>query len=122
MIRVAHFGVIYPSLPPKVEIAIFIINEELKSVKFTNELHKRGTDASDGILDLTPLTSAIMGFGNNLTDEFQEWYFDRQSQLVETIDREDDKKLLEKAFDFYVDLVVKKRELERMQRSLDSIF
>ena len=100
------------SLPPKVEIAIYLINEELKSVKFTNDLHKRGTDASAGILDLTPLMSAIMGFGNNLTDEFREWYFDRQSQLVEKVDSKDDKKLLEQAFNFYVDLVVKKRELD----------
>ena len=100
------------SLPSKVEIAIYLINEELKSVKFTNDLHKRGTDASAGILDLTPLTSTIMGFGDNLTDEFREWYFDRQSQLVEAIDWEDDKKLLEKAFDFYVDLIIKIRELD----------
>ncbi|MCG8321576.1 MAG: hypothetical protein MI921_18885 [Cytophagales bacterium] len=53
-----------------------------------------------------------MGFDGNLTDEFTEWYFDRQTQLVENIDPENDKELLEQAFNFYVDLMVKKRELD----------
>ena len=98
------------SLPPKVELAIFLIKAELKSVKFTNDLHKEGTDASAGILDLSPLTSAIVGFKNNLTDEFREWYFDRQTELVASTDVQNDKELLKQAFNFYVDLEVKKRE------------
>ena len=98
------------SVPPKVELAIFLIKAELKSVKFTNDLHKEGTDASAAILDLSPLTSAIIGFGDNLTDEFQEWYFDRQTELVANINVQNDKKLSEQAFNFYVGLVVKRRE------------
>ena len=100
------------NLPPKVELAIFLINLELKNVKFTNDLNNKGIDTYAGFLDFSGLISAIMGFDNNLTDEFKEWYFDRQTQLVESIDPENDKELLEQAFNFYVDLVVKKRGLD----------
>ncbi|MCG8320421.1 MAG: hypothetical protein MI921_13025 [Cytophagales bacterium] len=98
------------SLPPKVELAIFLIKEELKNVKFINDLQATGTDASIGLLDLSPLISAIIGFKNNLTDEFREWYFDRQTELVASTDVQNDKELLEQAFNFYVDLVVKSHE------------
>ena len=53
-----------------------------------------------------------MGFGNNLPDEFKEWYFDRQIKLVENIDLEDDQELLGQALHFYVDLAIKKQELK----------
>ena len=53
-----------------------------------------------------------MAFAHNPPDEFKEWYFDCQPKLVENIDPENDKELLEQAFNFYVDLVIKKRELD----------
>ena len=99
------------NLPPKVELAIFLIKLELKNVKFTNDLNNKGIDTYAGFLDFSTLISVIMGFDNNLPDDFKEWYFDRQTQLVENIDPENDKELLEQAFNFYVDLVVKKREV-----------
>ena len=98
------------SLPPKVELAIFLIKEELKNVKFINDLQAAGTDASIGLLDLSPLISAIVGFKGNQSDEFNEWYFDRQTRLASYFDFENEKELLEQAFNFYVDLEVKKRE------------
>ena len=99
------------NLPPNVELAIFLIKSELKKVKFTNDLNRQGIDTSDGFLDLSALISYIIGIDNGHRVEFIEWYFDRQSQLVENIDVRNDKKRLELAFNFYVDLVVKKREL-----------
>ena len=100
-------------LPPDVELIIFLIKSELINVKFTNDLNNKGFDPCAGILDFSILISSFMGFEDNLTDEFTEWYFDRQTQLVEYIDLENDKELLEKAFIFYVDLVVRKRALDR---------
>ncbi|MDN5215115.1 hypothetical protein QQ020_23745 [Fulvivirgaceae bacterium BMA12] len=100
------------NLPPKIELTVFLIKLELKNVKFTNDLNNKGIDTYAGFLDFSPLILSIMGFDKNFTDEFREWYFDRQTQLVERIDSEDDKKFLEQAFIFYVDLVVKKRELD----------
>ena len=97
------------NLPPKVELAIFLIRLELKNVKFTNDLNNKGIDTYAGFLDFSALISALIGFDNNLSDEFKEWYFDRQTQLVENVDPENEKELLKRAFKFYVDLVVKKR-------------
>ena len=100
------------NLPPNIELAVFLIKEELKNVKFINDLQANGTDASAGLLDLSVITSAIVGFEDNLTDEFNEWYFDRQTELAANIDPENEKELLDQAFIFYIDLVVKKREWE----------
>ena len=97
------------NLPPKIELTVFLIKLELKNVKFTNDLNSKGIDTYAGFLDFSTLISAIMGFNKNFTDEFREWYFDRQTQLVENIDVTNDTKLLEQAFNFYIDLVVKKR-------------
>ena len=99
------------NLPPKIELTVFLIKLELKNVKFMNDLNAKGIDTYSGFLDFSALISSIMGLDKNFTDEFREWYFDRQTQLVEKIDSEYDKKLLEQAFNFYVDLVLKKREL-----------
>ena len=105
------------NLPPKVELTLFLIQSELKNVKFTNDLENKGIDAYAGFLDFSPLISAIMGFDNNLTNEFKEWYFDRQTKLVEKIDPKNGKELLEQAFNFYADLMIKKRELDLIQQS-----
>ena len=102
------------NLPPKVELAIFLIKEELKNVKFINDLQSTGTDASIGLLDLSPLISAIIGLKGSQTDEFSEWYFDHQTRLASYFDLENEKELLEQAFNFYVDLEVKKREWLKM--------
>lgn len=100
------------NLPPKVELIIFLIKSELKNVKFTNDLESKGVDSYAGFLDFSTLISAIMGFEYNSKNEFKEWYFDQQTKLVENIDPENEKELLEQAFNFYVDLMVKKRELD----------
>lgn len=104
------------NLPPKVELIIFLIQSELKNVKFINDLNKKGFDPYAGILDFSILISSIMGFDDNLTDEFTEWYFDRQNQLIKNIEPENDKELSEQAFNFYVDLVIKKRGLDTKVR------
>ncbi|MDN5210478.1 hypothetical protein QQ020_00415 [Fulvivirgaceae bacterium BMA12] len=98
------------NLPPNVELIVFLIKEELKNVKFTNDLSRAGVDTCIGFLDFSPLISAIIGFENSPSDEFTEWYFERQTELVENIDVRNDQELLEQAFNFYVDLLVKKRE------------
>ena len=101
------------NLPPKVELTIFLIKSELKNVKFTNDLNNKGIDAYAVFLDFSALISAIMGFENGLSDEFKEWYFDRQTKLVENIDPENDEEFLEQAFNFYIDLMMKKRRFDR---------
>ena len=39
------------NLPPNVELIVFLIKEELKNVKFTNDLSRAGVDTCIGFLD-----------------------------------------------------------------------
>ena len=94
------------------ELAISLIKSELHNLKFINDLSRAGIDASTHLLDFSALILEIIGFDYDTNDEFYEWYFDRQRKLAENIDPENDKEFGERAFDFYFDLVVKKRELE----------
>ncbi|MDN5214517.1 hypothetical protein QQ020_20720 [Fulvivirgaceae bacterium BMA12] len=100
------------NLPPKVELAIFLIKSELKNAKFINDLNDKEIDTHAGYLDFSGLILAMMGFGNDLTDEFMEWYFACQTRLLENVNPENDKELLEQAFNFYLDLLAKKRQSE----------
>ena len=43
------------NLPPKVELAIFLIKLELKNVKFTSDLNNKGIDTYAGFLDFSAL-------------------------------------------------------------------
>ena len=95
-----------------VELALSLIKAELQNLKFINDLNRAGVDASTHLLDFSALILEIMGFDHDTTDQFYEWYSHRQRMLVENIDADDDKTFRERAFDFYVDLVVKKRELD----------
>ena len=86
-------------------------------MKFINDLNKAGVDARTHLLDFSTLILEIMDFGHETSDAFEEWYFNRQNKLIENIDPKNDKELLRQAFNFYVDLEVKKRELKRIQQS-----
>lgn len=95
-----------------VELALSLIKAELQNLKFINDLNRAGVDASTHLLDFSALILEIMGFDHDTTDQFYEWYSRRQRKLVENVDPDNDKSFRERAFDFYVDLVVKKRELD----------
>lgn len=99
-------------LPPKVELAISLIKAELKNLKFVNEVLKQGIDASAGLWDFGTLILSLVGFDNDLSDELNEWYFTRQTKLIKNIEPGDDQGFSEAAFDFYIDLVVKARDID----------
>ena len=104
-----------PDYPPlvrltaKIEIVMLLIKEELKNLKFINDLDKAGVDASACLVDFSTSILSMLRFGNNLTDEFWNWYITRQNQLVKNIDPKNDNQCLQQAFNFYVDLVIKKK-------------
>ena len=100
------------NLPPKVELAISLIKAELKNLKFTNEMLKEGIDASAGLWDFGVLILGLIGFDNNFDDELNEWYFRRQNELVRYIEPGDDDAFSGAALDFYIDLEVRRRELD----------
>ena len=91
------------------EFAISLIKEELHNLKLINDLNRAGIDASTHLLDFSTLILEFTGFGHKASDEFYEWYVNRQNELVENIDPENDKEFRERAFSFYADLMEKKR-------------
>ena len=97
---------------PNIEFSLSLIKEELKNLKSINDLNNAGIDASSGLLDFSKLILRAIGFDDNLPDEFYEWYFRRQNKLVEYIDKENDEEFHYQALNFYIDLVVKKKECE----------
>ena len=94
------------------EHAITLIKAELQNLKLINGLDSAGIDASAYMLDFSSLILEMLGFKHKTSDEFHEWYFCHQNKLIENVDPENDKEFQERAFDFYVDLVVKKKEMD----------
>lgn len=94
---------------PKAKLAISLIIEELRNLKFINDLYKNGIDATIGLLDFSAPILEIMGFDAMLTDEISEWYYSQQTKLVKRIDMNNEEDFKEQAFSFYIDLLVKKR-------------
>lgn len=97
-------------LPPNAKLAISLIKEELRNLKFINDLYKTGVDATTGLLDFSGSILEIMGFDAMLADELSEWYYSQQNKLVKNVDINNEEDFKEQAFNFYIDLLVKKRE------------
>ena len=97
-------------LPPNAKLAISLIKEELRNLKFINDLYKNGIDATTGLLDFSGSILKIIGFEAKLADELSEWYYNQQNKLVKNIDINNEEDFKERAFSFYIDLLVRKRE------------
>lgn len=99
--------------PPKAKLVISLIKEELRNLKFINDLYKNGIDATTGLLDFSSPILEIMGFDAVLADELSEWYYSHQTNLVKNIDMNNEEGFKEQAFNFYIDLLVRKREWDK---------
>ena len=98
-------------LPQKIEFTLFLIREELKSRKFTNELEKVGFDVTICSSDFSPLIFSAIGFDNQ-SDDFYAWYVNQLDAFCKNIDLFEGATLSEEAFDFYVHLMIEKRNQE----------
>ena len=96
-------------LPPKTDLILFLIREELKNKKFTNDLEKIGFDLTFFSSDFSRIICSLIGI-NNRTDEFYVWYDNKINNFCEEIDLHDGLNLTEQAFSFYVILMMKKSE------------
>lgn len=101
-----HVGLI--RLSSQKEIIIYLIREELKSRWLTNGLIKVGFDGSDS-LDLGPVILILAGFEER-TDELYNWYFNLLDKYAGG-EKKDQKQWDEKAFDLYLELTLKKKNL-----------
>ena len=97
---------------------ILLIREVLYNLKLIKGLGRAGIDASIYLSDFSALILEITGFTEHKTsDELYTWYTNCQNKLVENIDPKDAKEFRERAFDFYIDLMVKKCELGLIEHS-----
>jgi hypothetical protein len=94
-------------LPNKIDLTLFLIREELKNKKFTNDLEKIGFDLTFFSSDFSRIICSQIGL-HNLTEEFYEWYDNKINDFCKEINLSDGLKLTEEAFNFYVILMVKK--------------
>jgi len=95
-------------LPPKIDLTLFLIREELKSKKFTSDLEKIGFDLTFFSSDFSRIICSQIGI-HNLTEEFYEWYDNEINNFCKEIDLSDGLKLTEEAFKFYMILMMKKQ-------------
>lgn len=98
-------------IPQEAEFAIFLIREELKSRKLSNDLEKIGFDSIICNSDFSSLIFSSIGF-NNESDSFYEWYVNQLDVFCKDIDLSEGATLSKQAFDFYVHLMIEKRSQE----------
>lgn len=96
-------------LPQKIDLTLFLIREELKNKKFTNDLEKIGFDLTFFSSDFSRIICLQIGL-KNLTEDFYEWYDNEINNFFKEIDLSDGLKLTEEAFKFYVILMMKKND------------
>lgn len=95
-------------LPPRSEIILYMIREELKNRKLTSGLDNLGFDSSHCSVDIGILILAFMGFESR-PDELFRWYYDTLDLYAERVDPQRNDQLNQLAFDFYIELEMKKR-------------
>ena len=98
-------------LPQEVEFTIFLIREELKSRKLSNDLEKVGFDSTICSADFSSVIFSSFGF-NNESDDFFSWYVAQLDVFCKNINLLDGATLTEEAFNFYVHLMIEKRSQE----------
>jgi hypothetical protein len=95
-------------LPPKIEVTLYLIREELKSAKFFDGLSRVGVDdvyyqSHHGLLILS-----YMGF-DTIPDDLSNFYTGLIDKYCEKI--EEDKDVIMKcAFEVYVEMMIEKRK------------
>lgn len=95
-------------LPPKIELVLFLIKEELKSAKFFNGLSKVGLDDCYYQSHFGTLILGYMGFDDR-PDDLYNFYvslIDKYSEKIEP----DGNSITKYAFEVYVELVIEKKQ------------
>jgi hypothetical protein len=98
-------------LPVNIEIIIYLIREELKSCKVSSDLEGVGFDTTFSATSLASLILSFLGFRDR-SDELYNWYYQLMKSYTERFEVHDSEKLHLEAFNFYVDLEIKKRTVE----------
>jgi hypothetical protein len=109
--KVKNLNVQLVKLPSDIEVALFLIKEDLKSNRLLNSLSNIGFDESNHKSSFGTMVLAILGFEQQ-PDELYEFYYRMLDHYSEKVG-DDNKKLVKAAFNLYVDLIIEKRNAAR---------
>lgn len=96
-------------LPPSAEMTLFLIGEEMKNRRLINRLELAGFDTAFSGADLSILILSLIGFDPR-PDELYEWYTNVLNEACEKANPADTTEWKQAVFDFYMELVAKKRK------------
>lgn len=97
-------------LPPAAEMTLFLIGEEMKSRHLLNRLEQAGFDTAFSGADLSILILSLIGFDPR-PDELYEWYTTALNDVCEKVNPEETTEWKQAVFDFYLELVARKRDV-----------
>lgn len=97
-------------LPAETELAIFMINKELKSRKSVLHLEEAGYTAPIPSFDFASVILELIGFVNP-SEDLCRWYNYLQDLYAHTVEPADTHETNQQAFDIYLDLMIVKRNL-----------
>ncbi len=97
-------------LPPAAEMTLFLIGEEMKNRRLINRLEQAGFDTALSCADLSILILSLIGFDPR-PDELYEWYTNALNEACEKTDPADVAEWKQAVFDFYLELVERKRKV-----------
>lgn len=103
-------------LPQQVEFTIFLLREELKNRKLTNDLGKIGFDSTICNSDFSDFIFSSIGLDEG-SDDFYAWYLHQLDSFCKNIDLTDDLNISQEAFNFYIHLMVEKKKQEEKKAS-----
>lgn len=97
-------------LPSVAEMTLFLIGEEMKSLRLLNKLEDVGFDTAYAGADLSVLILSLIGFDPR-PDELYEWYVHELNDACEKVNPCDVTEWKKTVFDFYLELVEKRKEV-----------
>lgn len=97
-------------LPPAAEMTLFLIGEEMKNRRLINRLEHAGFDTAFSGADLSILILSLIGFDPR-PDELYEWYSTALNSTCENANPADSTEWKQAVFDFYLELVERKKDL-----------
>jgi hypothetical protein len=95
-------------LPPSAEMTLFLIGEEMKNRRLINRLEQAGFNTDFSNSDLSILILSLVGFDHR-PDELYNWYSTALDNACEKAKPSEIAEWREAVFDFYLELVERKR-------------
>lgn len=107
LMKLKNLNVRLVKLPPKIELILYLIKEELKTVKLFNGLARVGLDDCYYQSHFGTLVLAYMGFDER-DDDLHNFYMDLIDKYSDKIEADNDS-IMKYAFKVYVEIAIEKK-------------